>query len=88
MNVSLTPELERIVETKVKSGMYTSASEVVREGLRLLEQRDKLDAAALDRVRVEVQKGLDDLESGRASDGAAIMKRFRSRLLALKEPNA
>jgi antitoxin ParD1/3/4 len=40
MNVSLTPELEQIVHNKVKSGRYLSASEVVREALRLLEERD------------------------------------------------
>jgi antitoxin ParD1/3/4 len=41
MNVSLTPALEKLVQTKVKTGRYTSASEVVREALRLMEQRDK-----------------------------------------------
>lgn len=42
MNVSLTPELECLVQTKVQSGRYLSASEVVREALRLLEERDQL----------------------------------------------
>lgn len=42
MNVSLTPELEKFVNDKVKSGMYYSASEVIREGLRLLKERDEL----------------------------------------------
>ena len=41
MNVSLTPELERFVNDKVDTGMYQTASEVVREGLRLLKQRDE-----------------------------------------------
>jgi antitoxin ParD1/3/4 len=40
MNVSLTPELERLVNDKVRSGLYQTASEVVREALRLLKQRD------------------------------------------------
>ncbi len=40
MNVHLTPELEQLVQTKVQSGRYNSASEVVREALRLMEQRD------------------------------------------------
>ncbi|GIW05067.1 MAG: hypothetical protein KatS3mg059_1687 [Thermomicrobiales bacterium] len=42
MNVSLTPELEELIRRKVASGMYGSASEVVREALRLLEERDRL----------------------------------------------
>jgi putative addiction module CopG family antidote len=41
MNVSLTPELEKFVDGKVESGLYNNASEVVREGLRLLQERDE-----------------------------------------------
>ena len=48
MNISLTPELDNFVEGKVKSGLYHSASEVIREGLRLLKERD-----VLQEVRVE-----------------------------------
>ena len=40
MNVSLTPELEALVNEKVRSGLYQTASEVVREALRLLKKRD------------------------------------------------
>ena len=54
MNVSLTPELEQYIRAKVDSGRYLSASEVVREALRLLEQKDK----RLEELRVEIQKGL------------------------------
>jgi hypothetical protein len=39
-NVSLTPELERFVDANVESGLYNNASEVVREGLRLLKEQD------------------------------------------------
>ena len=41
MNVSLTPELEQLVNEKVESGFYQTASEVVREALRLLSERDQ-----------------------------------------------
>src|SRR5262249_10594758 len=58
MNVSLTPELEKIVDQKVKSGLYNSASEVVREGLRLLQQRDEVREAKLNSLRAEIQKGI------------------------------
>ncbi len=43
MNISLTPELEELVNEKVKSGQYQSASEVIGVGLRLLEERDRLN---------------------------------------------
>lgn len=85
MNVSLTPELEQIVSGKVESGLYNSASEVVREGLRLLQQRDQMREMKLDALRKEIQKGIDDLEAGRVSDGGEVMAEFKSRLLSMKE---
>ena len=59
MNVNLTPQLEELVRSKVHSGMYTSASEVVREALRLMDEQDRLRKARLDDLRREVRKGLD-----------------------------
>jgi antitoxin ParD1/3/4 len=59
MNISLTPKLEQFIRTKVESGRYLSASEVVREALRLLEHKDK----RLEELHVEIQKGLN---SGRS----------------------
>lgn len=58
MNVNLTPQLEDLVRTKVSSGLYTSASEVVREALRLMEERDRIREAKLAELRSEVRKGL------------------------------
>jgi antitoxin ParD1/3/4 len=63
MNVSLTPELEKIVNKKVKSGMYNSASEVVREALRLLEEQDRLRAMKLEALRQDILAGLNSGKS-------------------------
>ena len=63
MNVSLTPELEKLVEKKVKSGRYQSASEVIRDGLRLLVERDQLYRIRLEDLRNEIQKGIDSGEA-------------------------
>jgi antitoxin ParD1/3/4 len=63
MNVSLTPELEKWVQSKVESGMYTSASEVIREGLRLLKEQDALKAIRLAELRREIQQGINSGES-------------------------
>jgi len=88
MNVSLTPELESIVELKVKGGMYNSASEVVREGLRLLQQRDEMREAKLSALRTEIQKGMADLEAGHVYDGPETMAAIRKRLTKMKVKNA
>jgi antitoxin ParD1/3/4 len=58
MNVSLSPQLEAMVKDKVASGRYTSASEVVREALRLMEQRDQLSAMRLQQLQQDIQEGL------------------------------
>jgi antitoxin ParD1/3/4 len=64
MNISLTPELDSFIQQKVESGMYHSASEVVREGLRLLQQRDALREAQIVKLRQEIQFGFDQVERG------------------------
>jgi antitoxin ParD1/3/4 len=80
MNVSLTPELERLVNEKVESGLYQTASEVVREALRLLKERDQ----AREQLRADVQAGFDQLvrSEGRALDkssGRQLAERIKSR---------
>ncbi len=59
MNISLTPHLEDLVKGKVESGFYNSASEVMREALRLLAERDQLRDLRLEELRREIQKGID-----------------------------
>ena len=58
MNVSLTDELGEFVNAKVSSGRYTSASEVVREALRLMERHEQVEAAKLQWLREAYQAGL------------------------------
>ena len=64
MNINLTPQLEQLVREKVSSGRYTSASEVVREALRLMEEQDQLRAMKLEQLRRDIREGL---ESGPAT---------------------
>ena len=62
MNVSLTPELEKFVSTKVESGRYNSASEVVREALRLLEEHEAARAAQHTEFNRELGRRLASLD--------------------------
>lgn len=59
MNINLSPQLESLVREKVSSGLYTSASEVVREALRLMQEQDQLKAVKLEQLRRDIQEGLD-----------------------------
>ena len=68
MKVNLTPELESFIRTKVSTGLYNSASEVVRDALRLLEEKDRVKELKLQLLREEIQKGLDELDAGKTSN--------------------
>jgi antitoxin ParD1/3/4 len=79
MNVSLTPELEKLVHEKVKTGRYNSASEVVREALRLLEEQDQLRALRLEEVRKRIAEGLVALDRGKGIDGEEAVDQLRKK---------
>ena len=85
MNVSLSTEFEALIDKKLKSGHYHSASEVVREALRLLQQRDNLREAKLAKLRADVQLGLEEVDRGDVFDGPETMASFRKRLLKEKK---
>lgn len=76
MNVSLTPELEKFVEGKVDSGLYNNASEVVREGLRLLKEHDEIRL----KWRAQIERGWLQSQRGEVVDGPEAMARIKTRL--------
>jgi antitoxin ParD1/3/4 len=73
-NVSLTDHFDQFVEKSVNSGRYLNASEVVREGLRLLEQKAQEDRLKLERLREAAAAGFDAIDRGRFCEirGSAI----------------
>ena len=78
MNVSLTPELERFVEGKVKEGLYGTASEVVREALRCMRERDEERLVKLEAIRQAVAVGLARVDEGQGVPGPQAFARIRS----------
>ena len=86
MNIHLTPELEQLVQTKVKSGRYNSASEVVREALRLLEERDQLTEFRKEVIRQQIDQGWNALRRGEGVDGEAFFAELERKEQALSEP--
>jgi len=81
INVNLTPQLEDLVRSKLSSGLYSSASEVVHEALRLMQAQDQLRQVKLQELRLEVCKGLDSGPS-QPWDAKALKRKARSRLSA------
>lgn len=79
VNVSLTPELDKFVAAKVKSGRYTSASEVVREALRLLEEHQRTRTAQLAAFNRELGSRLARLDRGESVDPGAARERLRQK---------
>jgi antitoxin ParD1/3/4 len=82
MNVSVGREFEEFVRGKVDSGDYASVSEVVRDGLRLLREKELLLEARLQSLRGEIQKGIDQAERGEMRDGEVVMAELRAKLLS------
>ena len=64
MEISLPPELEKIINEKVESGLYNSPSEVVRESLRLLQEQDELKRIRRDELRREIMLGREQIRNG------------------------
>ena len=86
MNVSLTPELEKFVSAKVQSGRYSSASEVVREALRLLEEHDEARTAHLAEFNGELGRRLAALDRGDAVAPAEARARLQRKSEQRRKP--
>jgi len=84
MNVSLTPELENFVHSEVGSGLYQTASEVIRAGLRRLKQDQQERLPALPRTRDELEaqllQSIEALDGGKGVDGEEVLRRLSQRI--------
>jgi antitoxin ParD1/3/4 len=69
MNVSITPELQQMVQRQVETGRYNNASEVVRDALRMFEQLQQRRAAELDAMRNVLDESIRELAAGDVVDG-------------------
>ena len=63
-NVVLSNQQQTLIESLVESGRYQNASEVLREGLRLVERREAEDVARLEALRNAVGIGFEDIDAG------------------------
>ena len=79
LNVSLTPELERFIQSRVTTGRYQTASEVVREGLRLLEAQEAQREVALSALKAKLARGAAQADRGEFVDPADVLKKIDAR---------
>lgn len=85
MNVSLTKTLARLVARKVKSGFYRTSSEVIRDGLRLLEERDQLYQQRLTALRADIDTGVAEAHRGHVVDGRRAFAEALKRIAKLRK---
>ena len=82
MNVSLGQKWEHFVEDQVRSGDYQTASEVLRDGLRLLEKETllkQISVGSLPELEAKLLKATESLDAGRGVDGEPVLARLRQR---------
>ena len=87
MNISLTPELEKFVQDKVACGMYTSASEVIRESLRLLHTYEDVQKQRIGQLQHAIDIGMQDIENQRVIGGNESREKMKAKLSKMKKDN-
>ena len=85
MNVNLTPALEKLIQEKVASGLYNNQSEVVREGLRLLFQQDRVREAHIDYLKAALAESLSQADRGELISGDLVESEMHALIRADRE---
>jgi antitoxin ParD1/3/4 len=80
LKVSVPPDLEDFVSSRVSSGRYASVSEVVAEGLRLLEEKETGNPATLEGLRASIAVGLDQARRGELLDSEEVFRSLEQRI--------
>lgn len=87
MNISLTSELEKFIQEKVESGLYTSASEVIRESLRLMHTYDSLQKQRINQLNQAIDVGLMQLQSGERVPASEVYARLKGKIKKIAKGN-
>jgi antitoxin ParD1/3/4 len=77
LNISLPPQLDDFVRSRIASGRYQTASEVIHEGLRLLEEREREREAGIEDLRTKLRRGMEQADGGELLDGDVVFEEIR-----------
>jgi antitoxin ParD1/3/4 len=86
MSLSIPPEFERAVRERVESGAYASADDVFAACLIALADWEHVQRAKYEKLRAEIQVGIDQADRGQLVDGREALRRIRERFAARLEP--
>ena len=88
VNISITPELDEFLQSRVQSGRYQTTSEVVREALRLLERQEQSREAATQQLKAKLQRGAAEAERGELIDGDEVFEELRQMIAERRKAKA
>jgi antitoxin ParD1/3/4 len=80
MQVTLTPELEQLIQRRMDSGDYASANEVLRDALQLLDAYDELQRRRVEDLRQKIDEGIAQLDRGEGVEGEDSRRRLRAEI--------
>ena len=86
VNISLTPELDTFLKSRVKSGRYQTTSEVVREALRLLQSQESERERAFRQLKAKLERGVEQSRRGELLDGEAVFAELQSAIASHRPP--
>lgn len=86
MSLKLPPDLERRVQAVIDSGAYDTVAEMIRDGLELLLEAEETRQRRLERLRREIQEGIDQLDRGEYVDGEEFLKELRQTIAEMERP--
>ncbi|MBD2184049.1 type II toxin-antitoxin system ParD family antitoxin [Planktothrix sp. FACHB-1355] len=85
MNISLSSEIEKFIESQVESGKYPSAEEVIVAGIRLLEERERIYKGRFEELKKEIMLGVEASERGEVIDGETVFSQLQQKLQQRRE---
>ena len=89
MNITLTPEQEKYVQSQLEWGKFNSVEQVISEALQLLEERNRdLEQKRLEELRLKIDSGTEQIARGQVTDGEVVFARLQEKIRLIYEPEA